>query len=349
MTVVIYSSLTRMSDLDSAPFDVSPLPKTQWATGDFVVGKITGPRGQPKNVETASGRMINAMRGDNIVGAIGNRSATLEAVGSWTDISDSRMHAMTSAGLFGYTTSLSPIITTLTELTYVGHVKRNGVKVAMSDYAVTMEHRALDVPTVLLFGTSMSAGKTTAGRLIVHEIARSGYNVIGAKLTGAGRFRDILSFKDAGASAVFDFVDAGLPSTVVPENVFRHAVRPLLSKIQSLEPDVLVVEAGASPLEPYNGRAAVEELGNNIRCRVLCASDPYAVVGVQNAFGLTPDFVAGPAAATSAAIDLVRELTDLPALNVLDPDAVGSVAEILSRCLGLRLDQDPGPARRRKT
>lgn len=349
MTVEIFSSLTRIADLDRREFEVSPLPKEHWATGDYVVCRISGPPRQVINIETASGRMINAMPGDHVVGAIGNRCATLEAVGSWLDVVDSSMHALTSAGLFGLVTSVSPVITTLTEMEYLGHVTRNDAKLNMADFAIAADERRLAVPTVLLFGTSMSAGKTTAGRLIIHEIARSGFDVIGVKLTGAGRYRDVLSFKDAGASAVFDFVDAGLPSTVVPENVFLDAVRPLLSKIQSLEPDVLVVEAGASPLEPYNGQAAVESLGSNVRCRVLCASDPYAVVGVQNAFGLTPDLVTGPAAATSAAIDLVGKLTGLPAHNVLDPAAVAPIAEILSRTLGIRIDHEPGPARRRKT
>jgi hypothetical protein len=36
------------------------------------------------------------------------------------------------------------------------------------------------------------------------------------------------------------------PSTVVPEAVFRDAIRPLLYEIASLEPDVVVAEAGAA-------------------------------------------------------------------------------------------------------
>jgi hypothetical protein len=159
--------------------------------------------------------------------------------------------------------------------------------------------------------------------------------VIGAKLTGAGRYRDILSFRDAGADAVFDFVDAGLPSTVEPEAVFRDAIRPLLHHIDSLEPDFLVAEAGASPLEPYNGAAAIDELNRNIRCTVLCASDPYAVVGVEKAFGLVPDLVTGPATSTSAAIDLVQKLTSVEALNVLDPECMKGLRKILRRTLGL--------------
>ena len=48
--------------------------------------------------------------------------------------------------------------------------------------------------------------------------------VIGTKLTGAGRYRDILAMQDAGADYIFDFVDAGLPSTVVSEREYRRAL-----------------------------------------------------------------------------------------------------------------------------
>ena len=335
MTVTFLSSLTRVSDLDTEPYEIAPLSKEHWATGDYVVGEITGPRNRLLQFELASGRMIQALRRDCVVGALGNRAATLEATGSWMDIAGNEMHAMTSAGLFGKVTSLSTLISPTTELEYQGHVVRNGEKVCMSDFAITGSGK-FGIPSVLLVGTSMSSGKTTTGRLVVHELERMGKKVVGAKLTGAGRYRDILSFRDAGAMAIFDFVDVGLPSTVVPEDDFRRDIRPLLQHIDSLRPDFLVVEAGASPLEPYNGTAAIEELGaENIRCKILCASDPYAVVGVEKAFGLRPDLVTGPATSTSAAVDLVRNLAGVEGLNVMDPDSLPQLRDVLKKTLKL--------------
>ena len=335
MTVTLLSSLTRIADLDSNPWEIARIAKEHWATGDYVMGEITGPRNRLLQFELASGRMVQALRGDRVVGAFGNRSATLEATGSWMDMSGGRMHAMTSAGLYGAVTSLSAMIPPVTELDYTGHIVRNGEKVCMSDFRIKGSG-SIDVPSVLLAGTSMSSGKTTTGRLIVHELEKMGLRVIGAKLTGAGRYRDILSFRDAGAHEVFDFVDAGLPSTVVPEDEFRHLIRPLLHHIHSLKPDVLVVEAGASPLEPYNGAAAIDELGDgNIRCKVLCASDPYAVIGVEKAFGLKPDLVTGPATSTSAAIDLVRKLSGVEGINVINPETLPQLRDVLKRTLNL--------------
>jgi hypothetical protein len=161
--------------------------------------------------------------------------------------------------------------------------------------------------------------------------------VVGVKLTGAGRYRDVVSFKHAGASRIFDFVDVGLPSTVVPETQYREAIRPLLSHIGSLKPDYLVAETGASPLEPYNVGPAMDELGGNVVCILLAASDPYAVVGVEKAFGVHPDLVTGPAANTSAAVSLVRKLANLPAINVIDSGTVPEFTAFLENKLGRNL------------
>jgi hypothetical protein len=203
----------------------------------------------------------------------------------------------------------------------------------MRDFAIEAPPRELDVPAILMVGTSMSAGKTMVGKFACQILSELGFRVIGTKLTGAGRYRDILRFREHGAAEIYDFVDAGLPSTVVPEDEFRRSIRPLLSHIASRDADFMVVEAGASPLEPYNGAAAIDELGANVRCCILCATDPYAVVGVQKAYGLRPDLVAGPATNTSAALDLVEKLTGLPGINIIDPDQLPVFRDFLVHVL----------------
>jgi len=336
MTGLFLGSLARIADLDVEPFAIERLAPAAWAGGDYVVGAVTGTPGPLYEIETATGRHVRVLPGDLVVGAFGNREATLEGVGSWRDIEGDEMHAMTGAGLFGRFVSLSLMLPRPLTLEYRGHVLRDGRKLAMRDFVEPATPQPLEAPVVLLYGTSMSAGKTTAGRVIVHELSNAGLDVVGVKLTGAGRYRDVLSFQDAGADAVFDFVDAGLPSTVVPEEVFLAAIRPLLGRIARRRPDVVVVEAGASPLEPYNGAAAIAELGERIRCAVLCASDPYAVTGVEHAFGLRPDVVMGPATSTSAAIALVHKLSGVPAVNVLDPDSLPALRRVLGECLDTR-------------
>jgi hypothetical protein len=228
------------------------------------------------------------------------------------------MEALTGAGLSGKATSRSALLPSLPSHLYKGYVLIGREKATMRGYAPDVSEREFELPVVLLVGTSMFAGKTTSAKVIVRLLKGEGLAVVGAKPTGAGRYRDILSMQDAGAQHIFDFVDAGLPSTVVPEKEYRKILRRLLSRIAAADAEVLVAEVGASPLEPYNGAAAIEEIGPNVRCTVLSASDPYAVTGVTSAFGTRPDLVTGLATSTSAGIELVEKLSGIKALNVLD-------------------------------
>ena len=341
MSTRVYGSLARIADFKNSNFDVQALPRSEWATGDYVEGEVIGAPTALYQVEDRDGHIVRVEPGDWVVGALGDRAATLEGVGGWRDIgNDGVMHALTGAGLMGRFTSLSQLLPEPLQLSYRGHLCRDGAKVRMVDFALQSRTCRFAVPTVLLVGTSMSAGKTTTGRRVCKELDRAGFFVIGAKLTGAGRYRDILSFKKTGATKIYDFVDVGLPSTVVPEDDYRAAIRPLLDKINDNAPDFLVAEAGASPLEPYNGAAIMEELGDNIVCTILCASDPYAVVGVQQAFGLKPDLVTGPATQTSAAIELVWKLTGLRGINIIDPASKGAFRGFLDEKLGLSAPGD---------
>jgi hypothetical protein len=336
MSRTFLSSVTRISDLTENNFGITPLARDQWSTGDYVVGKVQEISGYASAIELANGRMINVMEDDLVVGSFGTRVATLEAVGDWRAIDDSgQLNALTSAGLFGRTTSLSPFIAAPMPLQYQGHVTRDANKVTMAVCLPEIPLVKFDIPVILIVGTSMSAGKTTSGRVIVHMLSQMGLKVVGAKLTGAARYRDMLSFGDAGASAIYDFVDAGLPSSAVDEGTYRKALDYLLSLIARDKPDVVVAEAGASPLEPYNGAIAKEVIRGHVKFKLLCAQDPYAVVGVQQAFQRAPDLVAGGAANTDAAIALVEKLTGLPAMNLMDTACRDRLAEMLRQALGL--------------
>jgi len=334
---MVIGSLARIADFDRVPYDVKKIDQSHWGNGDYVLGEITGSRSELYNIETCTGAMLPVDTGDYVLGAFGRRAGTLEGVGDYLSVKDGRLDALTNAGLFGAYTSLSQLLSRPIELLYRGHIVRHGRKVQMSDFAVQAKERKFSIPTILIIGSSMSAGKTVTGTLACKILAASGLKVAGTKLTGAGRYRDILSFQRAGAAEIYDFVDAGLPSTIVPEDEFRAAIRPLLSLIDEQQPDVMVVEAGASPLEPYNGAAIVDELGDTIRCIILAAFDPYAVVGVQQAFGIIPDLVTGPATSTTAAMALVDMLTGLQSINVLDPASVPVFRDLLARKLDIQL------------
>lgn len=328
------TSLTRITDFQAGEFEVEPLARSHWSHGDYVAARVVGTPGPLYQIEIPNGRMVSMMIGDRIIGAFGTRAATLEGVGDWEAIGeDGRMEALTGAGLLGKATSVSLMIPKLMELQYEGHANRGGAPSAMRDFIAPVDRRQFEAPVILMVGTSMSAGKTTAGRVVIHELKNMGWRVVGAKFTGAARYRDTLSYRDAGAAAILDFVDAGLPSTVVPEARFREAMSYMLSRLAAEQPQVVVAEAGASPLEPYNGDVCIEALREHIAFVVLCAWDPYSVVGVQKAFGLQPDIITGPTTNTTAGIALVEKLTGIPALNLMDPATLPRLRELLERAL----------------
>jgi len=332
---VFFASVARIADFESVDFEIAPLRRDQWEAGDYVLGRITVPPGGIANIEVASGRLIIASSGDSVLGALAVRHATLEVVGSYDQVGDDgRMDLLSGGGLLGRATSISGVLPALMQVKYRGHAMRGGKKLNMRDFA--KRPRALapyDTPTILIIGTSMSAGKTTAAKVIIRQLKRAGLRVVGAKMTGAGRYRDVLAMSDAGADAIFDFVDVGLPSSVLDPEQYRVRLRDLLGLIAEAKADVVVAEAGASPLEPYNGRVVLDELAEAVAFKVLCASDPYAVVGVMRGFDIIPDLVAGLATSTSAGVELVDKLSGVKALNLLDASAMPELRSMLENAL----------------
>jgi hypothetical protein len=331
----ILGSLTRITDFDIDAPEVRALPREEWSRGDYVVVEMLEQGPASYLVETADGSSVPMFPGDRLIGALGTRAATLEVVGDWREVgSDLKMQTLTSAGVLGVCTSAALQSPELANVGYVGHASRRGEPCRMKDFVEPEATRRLEAPVILIIGTSMDSGKTVAAVALVRELVGMGKRVAGAKVTGVGRLRDILAMQDAGADPVMDFVDVGLPSTVVPRDEYEPCLELLRSKLAAAEPDVVVIEAGASPLEPYCGDVAMRVLHDQVVMTVLCASDPYAVFGVTQAFGMKPDLVSGRATSTEAGIRLIEKLVGVPALNVVNPGTGPELAAFVNEQLG---------------
>ncbi|MGB5361171.1 MAG: hypothetical protein WBN27_14620 [Eudoraea sp.] len=336
----IYTSLTRISDLAEIEFNVEKLDRDHWETGDYVVSKILDPGSNTLSLELTTGRMRGVIGGESVVGVLGERFATLEATGTWREVkADLKMTVLTGAGLMGKLTSKSVFIPNMMEVDYTGHVSRGGNKLTMNNFVETVDPIAFNTPVILFVGTSMSAGKTTSARIVTNLFKAAGYNVVGAKLTGAGRYKDILAIKDVGANAVMDFVDVGLPSSICPADIYKTKLDQLLSKIEHQNADVAIIEIGASPLEPYNGDLAINELREHIKCTILSASDPYAVYGLMKAFKIIPDIVTGITSNTLAGVNMVEKLCNVKALNLIDSSTTEELKKVLSSKTGFSLSE----------
>ncbi len=336
------TSITRVSDLASRPFDVETLPRDAWATGDYVMCEVVGTPGPLYRVELVSGRRTQVLPGDRLVGALGRRAATLECVGDWRETGDDLMlHQLTGAGVFGKVVSNSSWVGKPMEIVYRGHVTRAG-KMNIADFVTPVKNSGFAMPVVLVAGTSMSAGKTMTGRTIIHLLKKQGFGVVAAKLTGAAGYKDALTYRDAGADHIFDYVDAGLVSTVCAREDFDAGLETLLAMMAATDAGVAVGEVGASPLEPYNGAAAIERLKPHIKLTALCASDAYAARGFCDMCDCAPDFVTGQAANNIASADLVGKLTGLPAFNLASVEGLAALESLLVRTLARGEDSGPG-------
>ena len=336
----IYTSLTRISDLQEKEFVVKQIERSAWDTGDYVLTEILDPGSNILSLELPSGRMRGVIGGEKVIGALGERFATLEATGSWKKVGDDlKINVLTAAGLMGKLTSKSVFIPNMMEVVYKGHLFRDGVKLCMDQFVKESPETKFTTPVVLFTGTSMSAGKTTSARIVTNLFKLAGYKVVGAKLAGAGRYKDILAIKDVGADAILDFVDVGLPSSICPRDRYREKLKLLINKIAAVQADVAIVEIGASPLEPYNGDIAIEVLREHIKCIILSASDPYAAYGLMKAFDLVPDIVTGIASNTLAGIKMVESLCQVKALNLIDSSTTKELKAILTAKTSLLLDE----------
>ena len=334
----IFTSLTRISDLAEKEFELKEIDLKYWETGDYVIAEILDPGSNTLLLELPNGRMRGVIGKEKVIGALGERFATLEATGTWKKVGqDMKMHLLTGAGLLGKLTSKSAFIPNMMEVVYRGHTFRKNKKLTMASFVEPVVEIPFRTPVVLFVGTSMSAGKTTSARIVTNLFKLAGYKVAGAKLSGAGRYKDILAIKDVGADTVLDFVDAGLPSSIYPKEKYKAILKQLLSRIAIQKADIAIIEIGASPLEPYNGDIAIKAIKDNIKCTILAASDPYAVHGLMKAFGIIPDIVTGITSNTLAGIAMVERLCNVKALNLIDSSTTKELKHILYNKTGLAL------------
>ncbi|MGB5273607.1 MAG: hypothetical protein WBN39_06090 [Flavobacteriaceae bacterium] len=334
----IFTSLTRISNMEEKGFSIKKLPKEQWRNGDYVVCEIVNAGSEILKLELSNGRMRGVIGGEFLVGALGERFATLEVTGSWRNVEDDlKMSVLTGAGLLGKLTSKSVFLPQLMTVAYAGHAFRGSLKLTMDHFVKPIEPLPFVTPIILFVGTSMSAGKTTSARIVTNLFKQAGHKVVGAKLTGAGRFKDILAIKDVGADAVYDFVDVGLPSSICPRTEYEEKLMQMLSLMAKEKADVAIVEIGASPLEPYNGDIAIEALREFVKCTILSASDPYAVYGLMKAFDIVPDIVTGITSNTLAGIQMVERLCRVKALNLIDATTTKRLKQILTSTSGFSL------------
>jgi AAA domain-containing protein len=221
--------------------------------GDLVLARVDL-IGHHQGLQLRSGRRRRLFPGDEIVVVYGNRyaSSQFEAVVPRTL---GPCHLVAAGGVAAKARSWHERISRgPTAITPVGLLFGPDDRPAnLEDYAVEPV-RQLTVPnppTIVVMGTSMDAGKTTAAAFLVRGLIHAGIRVGYAKVTGTGASGDPWLVTDAGADPVLDFLDAGYVSTyLVPLSKIEEILLTLLTHLTKSGVDAVVLEVADGVLQP---------------------------------------------------------------------------------------------------
>jgi hypothetical protein len=196
---------------------------------------------------------------------------------------------------------------------------------------------------VVVAGTSMNAGKTTACASLVKGLVRHGLQVAAAKITGTGAGSDYRSLVDAGADPVYDFLDAGYVSTY---RIDRHdlvdIVMILGGHLAASNPDVIVLEVADGLLQRETARLFVTpEFTSWVDGVVFAANDALgAQAGVAwlAARQLPVIAITGVLTSSPLAMREAEAATGLPVFNTMALSR-SAVATLIHGCLRSRRRQ----------
>ena len=302
--------------------------------GRIVAVRILTDKSAYNTVEDPHGRMVSLRSGDLLAGTLGSRRALRGYAGEVpaTIGPGDVIQVLNLGGILGRCTSVNPDTGPPFDAEVLGAVlafpelgDRVGRPATIKDGAVPLaDELVATTPVVFVAGTCMNSGKTVAATELVRGLARRGFRVGAAKLTGVSLMRDTLSMLDAGAIAALTFNDAGVASTHPGETV--PVARGLLNQLASRgfgSPDVIVAELGDGILGEYGVQDILEDGGLMAlaAAHVLAAPDPVACWGAlelyRNRFHLPVTVFTGPATDNQVGRDFIVGSLGVPAHNAL--------------------------------
>ncbi|HYP19989.1 MAG TPA: hypothetical protein VEY08_07930 [Chloroflexia bacterium] len=274
-------------------------------------------------LELTGGRLARIIKGDFIAGVLGERQALKGFVGSVPSHIEpgDTLHILNMGGVIGICSSANSDFGKPLQVRVIGSVVVGGVPANIADNAVPWQTSLPDcAPIILVSGTCMNAGKTTAACEVVRVLSSRGYRVAAAKLAGVATQRDLLNMQDHGAVCALSFSDAGLPSTTRTDSCLVPAAKGVLSALSACNPDVIVVEFGDGIMGHYGVDILLRdrELMGHVRAHILCANDLVAAWGglrYLDELGVSVDCVSGPATDNSAGVDYITQHFNIAAAN----------------------------------
>ncbi|HDM24320.1 MAG TPA: hypothetical protein ENG22_05235 [Candidatus Bathyarchaeota archaeon] len=330
-----YVAAARIAPLKNE-VEVQPAPPH---VGDLIAVKVTGKTGVYTYVENHVGEKVNLYPGDIFVAVIGYKKSTVNIVGEPPEKLDPgcKIYLLTFGGLVGNVVDVAYGLEYPLELEYIGSLVDDGEIANLKRYRRIewRDNLGKTAPVILVIGSSAESGKSTAVGNIVKALVKRGYKVAGVKLSGVAALRDHLRMKNAGADPVYDFVDAGLPSTYTDPKTVLSVAKGILYKANESRPDVIVAEMGGNLLG-YRTVVPIlldREIMGNVTSIVLAASDALAAYGgvhiAREHYGIEIDLVTGPATDTVTGLKLIERYIGVKAMNLQNPANAEKITDYL--------------------
>ena len=298
-------------------------------------------------LETRRGDRAQLYAGDLVICAVGSRYATalLEGVG---DISGPRADLLSASGVCGRVIERSDKTARPTELTVLAQAWSNDVPLSLRSFCLDPVDSGGSEPAwILVVGSAMDSGKTTACTTLINGLVRQGLRVGAAKLTGTASCRDVNSFRDAGADPVLDFLDCGWPSTAgCSTDELASIARTLTGTLKLSGVDACVIEIADGLLQPET-EALIDHLRSTLSVTgvILTVRESLAAVaGVERlaARGLKVSAVSGVASSSPLACREIELATGLPCVRTSELGSAAALHAYLN-------DVIAAPARRAPT
>lgn len=240
---------TRRVPVDAAAMLLPPLGKPE--AGDLILAVVDS-LGQHPGLQLPSGRRMQMFPGDEIVVAYGNRYASNQFESEVPETLGP-CHLTAGGGIASRVASWHARMKSPTQITPIGLLGNDqGQRINLRDYALPVLPRvARHHPTaVAVVGTGMDSGKTQSCAYLARGLIAAGLRVGYIKITGTGAGGDTWLLKDAGASPVLDFTDAGMSTTyLAPIAQIESALELLMAHVANDGVDAVVVEIADGVLQ----------------------------------------------------------------------------------------------------
>ena len=127
-----------------------------------------------------------------------------------------RVHILNIGGIIGLCNDFNVLLGSATECEVIGSVvdsKKRFLNINQFKKIQLTKKLKTTKSLIAVIGTGIDSGKTTVSAFLIKSLKSYFKNINACKLAGSAAQKDLYSFEDNGANRVYDFVDAGLPST----------------------------------------------------------------------------------------------------------------------------------------